>query len=306
LREANLHGARLDSADLQNALLARANLNATILLSANLQHAVLAGSNAQDAVLGAAKLQGADLGFAKLQGADLQQADLRGANLQNADLKGADLEHANLQGADLANADLRGASLFTANLQAAILRGAKLQGADLKLARLWLASLDDDPTRYRFADVRGIDLHPPKADEMASWLAEAEQIADRQTRQRVFGILKLLQEYSAQAQEGARWQPAFPADLAQQEDVLFDPVPPPAFADFDPQFAAFLIDLACNPDASPGVAHTAAARALHEQEEGRLFPRLVAKALLSDGCSRAAELPDEVLKRLKKLEASNS
>lgn len=61
-----------------------------------------------------------------------------------------------------------------------------------------------------------------------------------------------------------------------------------------------LVPLAC---ASGAVTKNIASRAIHEREDDRLYPGLVAKALLGDDCPPAAGLPDEVREKLEKLAA---
>jgi hypothetical protein len=274
------------------------------------QGAVLFGANLRGAVLRDANFQGADLRVTNFQGADLRAADLQSANLSGADLQGAVLEWgANLQGVVLEGANLHGASLFGAQLQGAVLRrlanlrgaalnyanlegadlsGADLQGADLEGAGVWQAEFHLDADRYRLSDWRDLNIDPPSAKDLDQWIETAKkEITHDDARAKVARKLEALRQGL-----GGGWAPAFPPGLSGRSDVLFDPVPPPAFMQFDPALAEFLIGLACADDAPPSVAEGVGARAAREREGERLYPALVARALLdAEGCPPAKELP---------------
>ncbi len=169
LREAILHGARLEGADLNAANLGGAHLDKADLALANLHEAYLTkahltAASLRDARLSRAKLYRAWLGHTDLSRADLSRADLSytysertnfsEANLMGANLRGAFLSEANLGGADLRAADLQVAYLNSANL-----RGTNLNGVSLDWANLYRADLSGaDFTQARtwgtiFADV---------------------------------------------------------------------------------------------------------------------------------------------------------
>ena len=68
------------------------------------------------AYLRSADFSDADLGEADLRGAYLEQADFKGADLKDADLRGANLNGANLNGANLNGAALKYAAMIGAIL----------------------------------------------------------------------------------------------------------------------------------------------------------------------------------------------
>ena len=84
--DANLKGARLNSADLRNANLMDANLKGVDLMNADLREI-----HSNDANFRSAYLDNADLRGAYLRDADFKDASLKGADLRYADLRGADL-----------------------------------------------------------------------------------------------------------------------------------------------------------------------------------------------------------------------
>ncbi len=162
LREADLAGARLGSADLRGADLRKADLAGATLGEADLTGAVLEGTDLHGADLAAASLREAALGEANLQGAlledaDLQDAGLRFANLREAALEGAHLERADLWGATLDGAILTRATLTGARIGEASLRGADLTGADLRDVDLGRSDLEG-------ARLTGANLHGASLD----------------------------------------------------------------------------------------------------------------------------------------------
>ena len=110
--------ANLNNVDLKNT-----NLAGAILTSADLRH-----TNLRRADLSNADLTSADLSNADLTSADLRHTNLRRADLSNADLTGANLIDANLKHANLKNTNLYDTILIDANLNDANLKDAKLKG----------------------------------------------------------------------------------------------------------------------------------------------------------------------------------
>lgn len=300
----DLQGADLSGTNLQGITLRTADLRGASLRSANLQGADLAYANLQGAFLFGTGLQGASLRRANLQGARLRDAKIQGTDLTYADLEGAVLETANLQNADLTYANLRGTNLDGANLQGASLEGANLQGGDLRRARLWQSTLDQEAEQYLLSDLRYLDLNPPSAQDIDRWIETAKsEITHEEAQARVLGQLEELRHYL-----GSDWAPAFPPELAGRSDVLLDIGPPPAFTEFDRKLANFLIKLACDDNPPPSVATAIGWRAFASSEEGdrRLYPALLAEALLdTDRCPPAKELPERLLAFLKERRAAN-
>ena len=210
-----------------------------------------------------------------------------------------DLRDANLQGADLTRANLQGASLSRAKLQGADLESANLQGADLRAVQLWQATFDREAERYRLSDLRDLDLDPPSPEDVDQWVETAwTEITDKRAREEVLALLGSIKE----RRSGEAWKSDILLSMADRDDVLLKPVPPPTFKEFDPKLADFLIGLACGDDAPPSVAGRIGKRAVDEQEEGRLYPALVAEALLdTESCPSAKELPDDLVARLEEL-----
>jgi uncharacterized protein YjbI with pentapeptide repeats len=151
---AQLRGASLNDAQLQGAWLDGAQLQGACLNYAQLQGASLHHAQLQAASLDYAQLQGTWLNYAQLQGARLNYAQLQGASLHDAQLQAASLDYAQLQGAWLNHAQLQGARLDSAGLQGASLSGAGLQGASLSGAQLQGASLSG-------ARLQGAELGDP-------------------------------------------------------------------------------------------------------------------------------------------------
>jgi len=100
LKDANMFGAFLETADMPSS-----DLEGVDLYSANLKDANLYDVN----------LQNTQLGKADLTNADLRSADLRYANLAGATLSGAFLEDANFEGTNLTGASLEGAHVGSSN-----------------------------------------------------------------------------------------------------------------------------------------------------------------------------------------------
>lgn len=132
-----LDRASFEGAQLNGASFIKAHLRGAVFDKAQLHGAVFRQAWLQGASLLAAELHGAELRLAKLQGANLKDAKLHAASFENADLTGAALSNAEMQGSILDLADLRGATLKWAQLQGGSLTAARLQGAALDWASVW-------------------------------------------------------------------------------------------------------------------------------------------------------------------------
>jgi uncharacterized protein YjbI with pentapeptide repeats len=134
---ANLYQANLSAADLSVAHLHRANLSEADLSGAHLIDADLSRANLRAATLIEANLYGANLGEAYLSRANLYQAKLSAVDLHGASLRGTNLGAASLTGAYLHIADVSHANLSGADLQAATPVGTDFSGADLTDCRIY-------------------------------------------------------------------------------------------------------------------------------------------------------------------------
>ncbi len=138
LKNTNLYGQNLSTADLRYADLAGSDLRSANLIGANLTGADLSGAdfssaNMYSAVFVEADLEGAKFshaiaGFADFSNSNLIYADFTYANLNNATFKYAELNHADFSNSDLSLADLTNNS---ENLKDINLHGAKLIGVKL-------------------------------------------------------------------------------------------------------------------------------------------------------------------------------
>jgi uncharacterized protein YjbI with pentapeptide repeats len=151
LQDADLSNASLVSADLSGANLEGADLEEAHLLFANLSEANLKGANLRGVALTEVSLEGANLKEAILPSSNFNLADilqpgisLEGANLVGADLKGRDLADADLSGADLSDASLADANLKRADLSSTDLSEADLKGANLAQADLTEADVSPE------------------------------------------------------------------------------------------------------------------------------------------------------------------
>lgn len=121
LRDANLQGF-----DMQSANFARARLSGARLEGANLSHAQL-----QQADMSEVSMVGGKLLHANLEHAVLRRADLRSADCGDACLAAAVCDHANFSGALLHDADLSHATAQLAVFDDAFLVGAQMSGMTL-------------------------------------------------------------------------------------------------------------------------------------------------------------------------------
>lgn len=161
LNQANLFGARLQTANFSSTLLVAADLR-----SANLNHANFIGAN-----LGEAQLDRADLTNARLNQTIGESASFSGANLANAEAIGASLTMANFQQANLEGANLSSADLSNANLD-----GARLQNGNWRQTNLAGVSLRGAVVHN--ADFQGAVFVPPqpkKADAFIQKTAQPEK-----------------------------------------------------------------------------------------------------------------------------------
>ena len=167
LRQTNLQGADLVSAQLAKARLDGAHLEGAKLGGAHLQGAELDEAYLEGAVLNRAHLEGVVLNRAHLEGAELDEAHLDCAWLVQAHLEGAWLGKAHLEGAELDEAHLERAWLIGAHLEEAVLNAAHLQRAKLARAHLegaWLVDASFDSkwsltaATLRGAAVKFVDL----------------------------------------------------------------------------------------------------------------------------------------------------
>jgi uncharacterized protein YjbI with pentapeptide repeats len=178
LRDANLAGAFLPSANLTKAKLENADLSNASLVSADLSGANLENANLKEANLLFADLSDANLSGANLRKVDLTEVNLEGANLQRATLPsrhfnlaeilqpGISLERANLVRADLAGRDLTDASLEDADLTDATLEEANLKAADLTSADLSEVNLAG--ANLAQADLTEATITPKQLDQAES------------------------------------------------------------------------------------------------------------------------------------------
>ncbi len=117
--EANCQAPPAPGVDWHNCLLSGLQALNADLTGARLDSAVLVGAN-----LFAGRFDGARLDYADLSVANLSFASFQGASLKGATLRQADLDHADLRNANLAYANLAGANLAGARLEGAVLDNA--------------------------------------------------------------------------------------------------------------------------------------------------------------------------------------
>ena len=136
LRDANLDGIRIRSANLKRANLSGAHLNHALFDKVDLTRARLDSASLEDTDFYEATLDYADLKWTRLQHAHLVQSSLRNAKLNHAKADRASFEQSNLTKADLSRASLEGASLKSTQLCSARLRCANLKRTCLDSANL--------------------------------------------------------------------------------------------------------------------------------------------------------------------------
>jgi uncharacterized protein YjbI with pentapeptide repeats len=293
---ANLSRAKLTNARLSGIDLRAARLDDAQLDGADLSHALLAGANLTNARLdkadltGGVQLQGAQLIVASLQGADLQGAKLQAADLSSATLQGAILAHAQLDGATLQDADLEGVDLEYATLAGTNMTGAKLRAADLRGARVWQTSPPNNEQLVT-ADLSGLLLDPPNADDGAALSAELDRIALPRLRARIkeqlASVLSVEESRKwASSRELAQWQ-----TLAQQSRLAAQ----------DEGYSAKLTDhltsLACKVRWSNGaIAIGIGKRALGDQFKGSVGA--IYEKLRSKDCPANEAVPRRLLQTL--------
>jgi len=133
-KKLDLHGADLRDVDLSGMGLHSANFSGVDLRGANLTHTYIHEANLVGADLRGANLYHTNLGYANLRG-----ADLRGAQIAYASLTHANFKQANLEGLDFASVQAPNANFYQANLRETTFRdmsgyGMKFHGADLTKA----------------------------------------------------------------------------------------------------------------------------------------------------------------------------
>lgn len=127
MRDCNLRGARLGSADFAKAFGRKLVRSAARFHDCNLELADLSGARLAECVL---------------SDCDLREADLSNADLTDADLTRANLFHAILTGAKLGGADLRGAEVSGLDLTVLATREGLKVTADQQYALLTALGID--------------------------------------------------------------------------------------------------------------------------------------------------------------------